>query len=148
VIDITGNTVDVQCRMKNIAKTSLALYRRPSPFNYNKQSSSCPSTRYPTHTGDSWFFHSYFFQGADMYIYIITASIPMPNQIRHRLVPSGSHKDRIPFQLMVEGDTSSSNVSQIRKSCKHMVEGDVPHSIRVEIEKGKQYSGKKGLQVS
>ena len=65
----------------------------------------------------------------------------MPNQIHHRLVPSGSHKDRIPFQHMVKGDdTSSSNMSQIRKSCKHLVEGDVPYSIRAEIEKGKQYS--------
>ena len=67
----------------------------------------------------------------------------MPKQIRHRLAPSGSHKDRIPFQhTVVEGDISS-NVSQIRKSFKHMIEGDVPHSIRVELEKkGEHYSGK------
>jgi len=48
---------------------------------------------------------------------------------------------------MVEGDTLS-NVLQIQKSFKHMVEGDVPHSIRVEIEKGEQYSGQRVVQVS
>jgi len=136
---------NVRCRMKNIAKTSLALYRRVfPPFDYNSGLPSSPLPDIQLTQVILVFFISYFIFKGLIYIYIyFTASIPMPKQIRHRLAPSGSHKDRIPFQhMVVEGDISS-NVSQIRKSFKHMIEGDVPHSIRVELEKkGEHYSGK------
>ena len=55
------------------------------------------------------------------------------------MTPSGSYKDWVSFQYMVEGNTS--NMLQVGKSFKYMVEGDIPNFIRVEIEEGNK-SGK------
>ena len=63
----------------------------------------------------------------------------MPRRMCHCLAPSGSHKDWVSFWYMVEGNTS--NKLQVGKSFKHMVEGDIPNFIRVEIEEGSK-SGK------
>jgi len=68
--------------MKNIAKTSLALYRRVfPPFNYNSSllSSSLPDIQL-TQVIFIFFHFLFHFQGADIYIYILQPQSQFQNK--------------------------------------------------------------------